>query len=369
MYVIGKTGTGKTNLLSTLIQQDLENGEGIAVFDPHADLIDKAMAAVPEERKNDLIYIDVGNYSHSFAFNPLENVPVKRRPLAASGLLEVFKKLWSDSWGPRLEHILRNSLLTLLDQPQTTLADILRLLHDQSFRKHAAERAQNSHVRDFWFHEFDRYPANFRAEAIAPIENKVGAFLANPYLSKILSQPKSSFNLRTIMDEGKILLVNLAKGKIGTDTATLLGSLFVTSVGLAGFSRSDTSEINRHDFYVYLDEFHTFSTLSLTTMLSELRKYRIGMILAHQYLGQVDEQIRDAVLGNVGTMISFRLGTVDAEILGKEFCPEFSNNDLMSLDNYQIYLKLMIDGKISNPFSAETFKSTMKVTQSNRLLN
>jgi type IV secretory pathway TraG/TraD family ATPase VirD4 len=352
MYVIGKTGTGKSTLLETMICQDIEAGRGVALLDPHGDLVERVLARIPESRKDDLIYFNVPDNSQPLGFNPLESVPPQKRALAASGLLEVFKKIWADSWGPRLEHILRNALLALFDQPQATLADILRLLDDYAFRRDAMSRVFNAQVRQFWLHEYESYPARFRAEAIAPLQNKVGAFLADPILNGILAQTKSAFDLRRVMDEGKILLVNLAKGKIGESAAALLGALLVTRIGLAGLSRANMSEANREDFLLYLDEFQSFTTLSLANMLSELRKYRIGIILAHQYLAQVDLQIRDAILGNTGTILVFRIGLADAEILAKEFYPVFSASDLVSLPNYQVYLKLMIDGVVSRPFSA-----------------
>lgn len=354
MYVIGKTGTGKSTLLETLVRQDMNNGEGLALLDPHGDLVEKLLTAIPEERKKDLIYFNVSDILNPLGFNPLENVPVEKRSLAASGLLDAFKKIWADSWGPRLEHILRNAILTLMDQPSATMADILRLLSDSDFRRAAALRVYNPHVRAFWLGEYESYPARLRAEAIAPIQNKVGAFLSNPILNNILSQAKSAFELRHVMDERKILLVNLAKGKIGEDASSLLGALLVTKIGLAGLSRADAPEGNRSDFYLYMDEFQNFATLSVASMLSELRKYKVNMILSHQYLTQLDLQVRDAILGNVGTIVSFRLGLTDAEILAKEFYPVFSAKDLVSLPNYHIYLRLMIDGVVSQPFSGET---------------
>ncbi len=356
MYIIGKTGVGKSTLLQTLIKHDLDAGHGLALLDPHGDLVERVLADVPEHRKPDLIYFNVPDTAHPFAFNPLQHVPVSRRPLAASGMLNVFKRLWDDSWGPRLEHILRNALLALLDQPEATLADILRLLDDASFRRRAAANIQNAQVRNFWLKEYEGYPSRFRAEAIAPVQNKVGAFLADPVLNRILTQHNSSFRLRDVMDQGKILLVNLAKGIIGEDTASLLGALLVARFGLAAMSRADTPEEQRPDFFLYLDEFHSFTTLSLAEMLSELRKYRLDLILTHQYLAQLDLKMRDAIFGNVGTMISFRIGAVDAELLVQEFYPEFSVVDLTSLPNYHIYLKLMIDGMLSRPFSAVTLQ-------------
>lgn len=359
IYLIGKTGTGKSTLLETLIQQDLQTGQGLALLDPHGDLVERVLAQMPEARKDALIYFNVPDAAQPLGFNPLESVPAGIRPLAAAGLLSVFKNLWADSWGPRLEHILRNALLALLDQPQSTLADILQLLDDHSFRKSMAAHVRNERVRQFWLREYESYPARFRAEAIAPVQNKVGAFLADPVLHRILTQEKSAFRLRQVMDEGKILLVNLAKGKIGEDTAALLGSLLVSRFGLAALSRANVPETERRDFYLYLDEFHSFTTLSLAGMLSELRKYRLSLTLSHQYLAQLNPQIKEAILGNAGTLICFRIGTADAELLAPEFYPEFSQRDLINLPNYQIYLKLMIDGRVSQPFSAETLPPPM----------
>jgi hypothetical protein len=356
MYIIRKTGTGKSTLLETLIQQDMENGEGLALLDPHGDLVEKVLRAVPEKRKDDLIYFNVPDRANILGFNPLERVAPEQRSFAAAGLLDAFKKIWADSWGPRLEHILRNAFLTLLDQPEATLADVLRLLDDLAFRREVSRRVYNTQVRDFWLREYENYPPRLRAEAIAPLQNKVGAFLTDPLLNRILTQKRSAFDLRRVMDEGKILLVNLAKGKIGADASALLGALLVSKIGLAGLSRADVPEESRRDFYLYLDEFQNLATLSLANMLSELRKYRVNMILSHQYLSQLDPQVRDAILGNTGTIISFRLGLTDAEMLAGEFYPFFSARDLINLPNYHIYLKLMIDGVVSQPFSGETLK-------------
>lgn len=357
MYIIGKTGTGKSTLLEMMVRQDISAGHGLALFDPHGDLVERVIEWMPESRKKELIYFNVPDASKPLAFNPLESVPPTKRALAASGMLEVFKKIWHDSWGPRTEHLLRNALLALLDQPEATLADILRLMDDLSFRRTAASRVHNDQVRRFWLKEFESYPARFRAEVIAPIQNKVGAFVADPVLNAIVTQPKSAFDLRRVMDNGRILLVNLAKGKIGGDTAALLGALLVSRIGLTALSRADFPENERRDFHLYLDEFQSFTTLSLANMLSELRKYRVNLVLAHQYLAQLDIQVRDAILGNVGTLVSFRLGLADAEIISKEFWPEFSAEDLIRLPNYNIYVKLMVNGAVTRPFSAETAPS------------
>jgi hypothetical protein len=354
MYLIGKTGTGKSTLLETLISQDVAAGRGLALLDPHGDLVERVRERIPAHRRGDVIDFNVPEPAGRLAFNPLERVPREKRSLAAAGMLEVMKKIWADSWGPRLEHILRNSLLTLLDQPEPTLADVLRLLTDAGFRGRAVQRVANGQVRDFWLREYAAYPANFRAEAIAPIQNKVGAFLADPVLNAILTAPKSAFDLREVMDSGKILLVNLAKGRIGEDSAGLLGALLVSRLGFAALSRAEVPPGARRPFYVYLDEFHAFTTGSLATMMAELRKYAVGLVLAHQYLTQLDLQVRDAILGNVGTLVAFRIGLPDAEVLAQAFAPVFGVHDLASLPNYHIYLRLMIDGRVSRPFSGET---------------
>jgi len=353
MYLIGKTGTGKSTLLETLIWQDIHAGRGVALLDPHGDLVEGLVGKIPDTRKGDLIYFNVPDREQALGFNPLSGVSAKQRPLAASGLLDAFKKIWGEFWGPRLEHILRNALLALLEQPEATLADVLRLLDDAAYRKHAADRVANAQVRSFWLKEYEGYPRTLRAEAIAPLQNKVGAFLASPILHRILTAPKSSFDLRHVMDSGKLLLVNLAKGKMGDDAAALLGALLLTGIEVAALSRADIAQGERRDFFVYVDEFQSFTTLSLSSMLSELRKYHVGLILAHQYFSQLDEQVRDAILGNVGSMISFRVGAVDAQLLEREFSPELTALDLTSLPNYNIYLKLMIEGEVSRPFSAK----------------
>ncbi|MCG3195730.1 MAG: hypothetical protein GHCLOJNM_00197 [bacterium] len=353
LYVIGKTGTGKSTLLETMMKQDLERGVGFALLDPHGDLVERVLAAVPDHRKADLIYFNVPNREHPLTYNPLERVPSAKKSLTVSGLLEVFRKLWPEFWGPRLEHILRNALLVLLDQPEATLADVLRLFDEKAYRHEAAARSPNAQLRRFWLKEYESYPARLRAEAIAPIQNKVGAFLADPLLARILTQPKSDFSLREVMDGGRVLLVNLAKGKIGEDNARLVGALLVAGFHAAALSRGDTPESERQDFFIYLDEFHSFATGTLASMMSELRKFHVGLVLAHQFLSQLDPLVRDAILGNTGTIISFRLGPADAEFLAKEFFPEFSPEDFTRLPNQEVYLRLLIDGRVSRGFSGK----------------
>lgn len=354
MYVIGKTGTGKSTLLEAMIRQDINNGQGLALLDPHGDLVEKIVSQIPKDRVNDLIYFNVPDIENPMGFNPLERVVPRKTALAASGLLEVFKKIWLDSWGPRTEHFLRNVLLTLLEQPCSTLADVPRLFADGEFRKRALDKISNSQVRDFWLKEYAGYPPRFRAEAIAPIQNKVGAFLTDPILNRIITQPKSSFDLRQVIDTSKILLVNLSKGKIGETASSLLGSLLTARIGLAALSRADQPEEERRDFYLYLDEFQAFTTLSLANMLAELRKFRVNLTLVSQSFSQLEVRLKEAVLSNVGTFICFRTGISDAQLLAQEFEPDFSVSDFINLPNYEIILQLMIDGRVSRPFSGET---------------
>jgi len=353
MYVIGKTGVGKSTMLETLIRQDLEASRGVAVFDPHGDLVER-VARDALTRRDDVTYFNAPDPKGALGFNPLEQVGPAHRSLAAAGLLDAFRKIWWDSWGPRLEHILRNALFALLEIPGATLGDILRLLGDQAYRTQVVARLSNPQARYFWSVEFPGYPARLRADAIAPLQNKVGAFLTDPALRRILSAPQSAFRLRAIMDEGQVFLVNLSKGRIGEDTATLLGGLLLSRLNLAALSRASAPETERRPFYCYLDEFQSFATLTFLTMLSELRKYGAGFVMAHQYLAQLDPAVRDAVLGNAGTLIVFRVGAADAETLVREFYPPFTIQDIVNLPNRHIYLKLMIDGAVSQPFSAET---------------
>jgi hypothetical protein len=354
MYVLGKTGTGKSTLLESLMADDLKQGFGFALLDPHGDLAKRVKARIPENRIDDVIDFDAPDPRQPYGFNPLANVPAAKRSLACSGMIQVFKHLWKDSWGPRLEYILRNCLLSLLDYPNSSLADINPLLSNKQFRNKVLKSVTNTQVRDFWLNEYDNFSERLRVEAISPIQNKVGAFLSDPLLQKILTNPSKPLSLRKIMDEGKILIVNLAKGSIGEDTANLLGSLLISRFDLAALSRTNVPESKRSDYTLYLDEFHNFTTQTLMFMLSELRKYRLSLVLAHQYLTQLEPNIRDSILGNAGTIIIFRIGANDAEMLETEFSPEYKAVDFTNLPNFHIYLKMMIDGKISRPFSAET---------------
>ena len=355
-YIIGKTGTGKTTLLETLIRQDINHHTGCAFLDPHGDMVEHIAQHIPESRRKDIVYINATDPNSSWGYNPIRKVSEEKSALAASGMLEIFKKLWSDAWGVRMEHIFRNVLLTLYAQPKATLDDIPKIFSDKSFRHTCLRNVTNSAVRDFWSDEFDKYTPRLRADAIIPIQNKVGAFLSNPIIRRTIIEPKQELSLRTAMDEGKIILINLAKGQIGEDTAHLLGGLLITALGLAAFSRAELPPPQRRPFIIYVDEFQNFTTLALVNMLSELRKYAVGMILSNQYLDQLDTEIREAVLGNIGTLISFRVGPKDARYIAREFSPVFSIDDIINLPNHHIYLKLLIDGTPSKPFSADTLQ-------------
>ena len=354
IYVIGKTGTGKSTLLETMALQDIERGKGVVLVDPHGDLVERVAARMPASRAFDVIYLDASNPHQPFGYNPLRHVREDRIALAASGMLEVFKKMWPEAWGVRMEHILRNILMALLEQPAATLQDILRIIEDKKFRKEVAQSVRNETVRNFLTKEYERFSFGYRTDGTAPIQNKVGAFLADPLLNRILTHPEQDLHIRKIMDEGKVLLVNLAKGRLGEDTSSLLGGLLVTTIGLAAYSRADTPAESRRDFFVYVDEFQSFTTLAAADMFAEMRKYRTGFTVAHQYLHQLAPEVRHAVLGNVGTIIAFRVGAEDAPYLEREFLGRFQPDDLMQLPNYRIYLKLMIDGEPSKPFSART---------------
>lgn len=353
VYAIGKTGTGKSTLLETLALQDIRAGRGLCVIDPHGDLVVRLKAAIPPSRSEDLLYFDVPDPAQPYGYNPLRRVREDKIPLAASGLLEAFKKLWTDAWGQRMEHVLRNALFALLESG-ATLPDILRLMTDNGFRYRVAGKLRNEQVKYFWLSEFPKYNPRYRQESIAPIQNKVGAFLADPRLYRILTKPEIDIRFRRVMDEGKILLVNLSKGQLGEDSASLLGALLVTTLSLAAFSRADIPESERRPFFLFVDEFQSFTTLSVATMISELRKFSVGLTLGNQHLHQLEQDVRHAVLGNVGTLIVFRVGPEDARFLSREFKGVFHEHDLMSLANYDTYLRLMISGTPSPPFSATT---------------
>jgi hypothetical protein len=353
-YVVGKTGTGKSHLLRNMSAQDIAAGCGCALFDPHGDLVSSVRRSMATAREDDLMYLDLTDPALRWRFNPLAGIDAANRALGAAGLVEVFRKLWPDDWGPRLEHLLRNVVFTLLEIPGSTLADIPALLSDRNHRNSLVSRLENRTVRDFWFEEFNNYSPAFRAVVTAPLQNKLGALLTDPTLHRFLTESGDAIDLRSVMDEGRILLVNLDKGRIGEGPAVAIGSFLLSHIALAGIGRSDQGEENRKDFFVYLDEFQTFTTLALANMLSELRKYRVSMILANQHLSQLETEIRDAVFGNVGSLVAFRVGAADASYLSREFAPTFSATDLISLPRFHVYVRLQIDGEQSAPFSATT---------------
>ena len=352
MYVIGKTGTGKSTLLKTMVLQDIIAGRGLALLDPHGDLISEILARTPDEHRSRTILLDTPRAN--WTFNPLTQITHGQEALAVAELVEVFKKIWTDEWGPRLEHLLRNVLFTLLEMPGATLADAQPLLTDKKHFEQVALGLENPEVREFWLKEFKGYSPPFRAVVTAPLQNKLGALLTDPRMKAIITAEESSFDLKTVMDEGKVLLVNLSRGQIGEGPAQLLGALLAARVGLAGLARAHQPEERRRDFGLYLDEFHMFATDSFATMLAELRKYRVGLVLANQYLGQLESTVRDAVMGNAGTLVCFRVSADDAAYLAREFVPTFEAEDLVSLPNCTICIKLMINGEVSRPFSAET---------------
>ncbi|MCX6766106.1 MAG: type IV secretion system DNA-binding domain-containing protein [Candidatus Moranbacteria bacterium] len=354
MYVIGKTGMGKTNLLEHMAIQDIKNGHGIAYVDPHGDTAEKIIKTIPSNRINDVIYFNPADQDYPIAFNVMEKVDPECRHLVASGLVGVFKKIWADSWGPRLEYILRNAILSLLEYPGATLLGVTRMLVDKNYRIRVVNKLTDPVVRSFWVDEFTKWNERVLQEVVSPIQNKVGQFLSSALIRNIVGQTKSSFDIREIMDNKKILILNLSKGRIGEDNSALLGAMMITKIQLAAMARIDIPEEERKDFYLYVDEFQNFATESFANILSEARKYRLNLTLANQYITQIDEIVRDAIFGNAGTLVTFRVGAVDAEFMEKEFEPIFMLNDLVNLPKYNIYLKLMIDGIAGDAFSAVT---------------
>ncbi len=358
VYIIGKTGMGKTTLIENMVIQDIQNGHGVAFVDPHGDSVEKVLKFIPSNRVNDVVYFNPADIDYPIAFNPLEAVDPKYKHLVASGLMGVFTKIWAGVWSARMEYILNNTILALLDSPGNTLLGIARMLVNKTYRKKIVDNIKDPVVRSFWVDESANYNDKFRNEAIAPIQNKVGQFLSSAIIRNIVGQTKSSIDLRDIMDNKRIFLINLSKGRIGEDNSALLGAMIITKLQLAAMSRVDIPEEERQDFYLYVDEFQNFATNSFANILSEARKYRLNLIMAHQYIGQLvtdrNTTVRDAIFGNIGTMLCFRVGADDAEFLEKEFEPTYLLTDLVNLAKYNIYLKLMINGVSSNPFSATT---------------
>ncbi|MFC1789580.1 type IV secretion system DNA-binding domain-containing protein [Patescibacteria group bacterium] len=362
IYAVGKTGMGKTNMIENMAIQDIQAGKGVAFVDPHGEAAEKLLKYIPSNRVNDVIYFNPSDIDFPIAFNVMEKVDSKYRHLVAGGLMGVFKKIWPDVWSARMEYILNNSVLALLEYPGSTLLGVNRMLADPDYRKKVVDKVLDPVVKSFWVNEYTRYSQRYETEATAAIQNKIGQFISNPLIRNIVGQTQSAINMRKIMDEKKILIANISKGRIGEDNSRLLGALLITKLQLAAMSRVDVLEESRKDFYLYVDEFQNFATDAFINILSEARKYRLNLILANQYLGQLEEmtaggkstKVRDAVFGNIGTLIIFRVGAEDAEFLEKEFMPDFLATDLVNLGKYNIYLKLMINGIAERPFSAAT---------------
>lgn len=358
MYVIGKSGTGKTTLIKNLAIQDIKNGEGVCIVDPHGEYVEELLKKIPEDRINDIVYFNPADPDYFIGFNILELPDPQYKHLIASGLMAVFTKIWANAWSSRMEYILNNAVLALLDTPGTTLLGITRILVDKEYRKEIVGNIKDPVVKAFWINEYEEWREQFRNEAIAPIQNKVGQFLSTPLIRNIVGQSKSTINIFDIMNEGKILLVNVSKGRIGEDNSALLGAMIITKLQLAAMERIKIPEEDRVDFYLYVDEFQNFATDSFASILSEARKYRLNLVIAHQYIGQLvtdtSTKVRDAIFGNAGTIIAFRVGAGDAEFLEKEFGPDFELQDLVNLPNRTIILKLVVNGVSSRPFSAGT---------------
>lgn len=364
MYILGKSGVGKSVFISNLAYQDIQNGHGLAIVDPHGDLVEEIISSIPEERLDDVVYFNPSDPDFHVGFNMLEVSGDRQKHLVASGIMGIFTKIWANAWSSRMEYILNNSILALLDTPGTTLLGIPRLLVDKDYRSNIIKNIKDPVVRTFWVHEYESWQDRYRSEAIAPIQNKVGQFLSTALVRNIVGQQKSTIDVSEIMNSGKIFLVNLSKGRIGEDNSALLGGMMITRLQLAAMERVDILEDDRKDFYLYVDEFQNFVTESFASILSEARKYRLNLTVAHQYIAQLNEQdttaVRDAVFGNVGTMVVFRVGAADADFIETEFMPEFTPEDFVSLPNYHIYLKLMVDGMTTRPFSAKTIAPLAK---------
>lgn len=356
-YLIGKTGMGKSTVLENMAIQDIQNGNGFAFIDPHGKTADLFLEYIPEDRIKDVIYFAPFDTDFPISFNVMEDVGFDKRHLVVNGLMSAFKKIWVDAWSARMEYILNNTLLALLEYPGSTLIGVNRMFADKEYRKEVVSKVTDTSVKAFWNDEFAKYNDKYAQEATAAIQNKIGQFISNPMVRNIIGQTESTFDFREVMDEKKIVIINLSKGRMGEANANLLGSMIITKIYLAAMSRADRSEKEMAalpNFYLYVDEFQNFANESFADILSEARKYKLNLTVAHQYIEQMSDEVRAAVFGNVGTMMTFRVGAYDAEVLEKEFSPQFVIEDLVSLGRFQCYLKLMIDGVTSAPFSAST---------------
>ena len=350
----GKTGAGKSTLIANMAIDDIRKGRGVGIVDPHGDLSEIILDYIPNRRLSDVVYLEPFDTARPFHLNVLENRNKQHKDLIASGIVSIFYKLYAESWGPRLEYILRNVILTLLEIPNATLADVLPLLSDREYRKKVIPQIGDQVIRDYWLREFEKMPDSLRAEAISPIQNKVGQFVSSRMIRNIIGQPKSTVDLEQIMNEGKILILNLSQGKLGEDNAALLGAMIITQIQLAAMGRSYVKEEERRDFFLYVDEFQNFATNSFVKILSEARKYRLSLTMANQYIEQLEEPIRRAIFGNIATLMSFVVGARDAYVLSKEYGEVYTESDLVSLGKYEIVLKLSIEGLSSAPFPAKT---------------
>ncbi|OIP75180.1 MAG: hypothetical protein AUK06_02230 [Parcubacteria group bacterium CG2_30_36_18] len=374
VYIIGKTGMGKTVMMENMAIQDIQAGRGVGFVDPHGEAAERVLDFVPPHRINDVIYFNPADIDYPIAFNVMEKVDFANRHLVASGLMGVFKKIWPDVWSARMEYILNNTILALLEYPGSTLLGVNRMLADPEYRKKVVEKVADPVIKSFWVNEFARYTQRYEVEATAAIQNKVGQFISAPLIRNIIGQVRSTIDMRKLMDEGKILICNISKGRIGEDNSRLLGALMITELQLATMSRVDIPEELRRDFYLYVDEFQNFATKSFVNILSEARKYRLSLTIGNQYITQLEEmtptgkssEVRDAIFGNVGTIVCFRVGAEDAEFLEREFLPEFMAEDLVNLTKYNVYLRLMIDGLAGRPFSAETLSPFPKPEESHK---
>ncbi len=354
MYIIGKTGSGKSTLIANMAIDDIRRGRGVGIIDPHGDLAETILEYIPKRRINDVVYLEPFDAERPFSINVLEVKNQQQKDLISSGIVSIFYKLYGDSWGPRLEYILRLTILTLLEIPNATLADALPLLSQQKYRTKMLLHVKDEVLLNFWTNEFDKMTEKLKVEAISPIQNKIGQFVTSKMIRNIIGSPKSTVDLEEIMNSGKILIMNLSQGKLGEDNAKLLGAMFITQMQLAAMNRSFMKEVDRRDFFLYVDEFQNFATSSFIKILSEARKYRLALTLTNQYIGQLDETIINAIFGNVGTLISFVTGASDAEYLTKEFSGLYTQNDLVTLGKYQIVMKMSIDEMTTLPFPAKT---------------